>query len=1092
MCWPKNISWLAAYLALCDAVFAANTSALGPRKVVSSYALTSANDFQQRDPQDWRLLGSNDGGKTWATLDKRAGEIFSERHQRRVFSLADPKAFNLYRLQIDRVRNPASANCVQLAEIEPMGASPADISPTPIYLDTITAQGDNPPLESVDRAFDGLAETKWLDRPENKTTCASWIQWQYAAPSSVVITNIARLRELRSRADTGYPVRLEAVFGGKIAGSGSVELLDDSGFLEMDGPSELFQLVPGQGILVEGLTTWHSGLVGVGQGRVQVRTPPAAASPIHLSLEQPLAEEADFLWAQVEGRIQFKHQIGGQVSFRLERGIQSMSVSMSDLGAARTLPSPGRHVRVTGICRGGYNDQGTWVAASLRATGFEELTTAGDFTEGNEAASSQSLPGTAEAFSVPAANSQTSRARAAGVTQIAQLRQMSLDEWRRATTVTIRGVVTSLLGVFLQDDTAGIQVVVRPADSGKLVELGEYVEVTGQMSVSDAATRFISADKVVFLGRGRLPRPQQPPWSQLANGQMDSVWVQLEGVVRATDGAHLLLNCDGRQVTASLASAANPVVNRLVDASVRMNGVAVAALDDLGRMRGVHLLIPSLEFLQTEREPAEPFSQPRMPIQSLLRVGGAGAFPHRVRVEGVLTLVDGQRLFLQDDTGAAMAIFKQEALLDSQFGSSRWSFWRTPSTPSAGAKSLPFSPGDRVEVVGFQDAHGYSPVLTEVLARKTGGPGKVELQQITTNSFSDWRLDSCLVKLTGVLLGQQLLGEQRVLELRSQGRTLQAFLPVDARAGESLQPGATLQVSGIWQMDPVPYAELGRRVGAVRILTRSPADVVVLARPSWWTVQRALALVSGLSFVLVAAFIWISQLRRKVEERSAQLSKEIHLREQTERQRALEEERTRIARDLHDDLGAALTQIRFLSAVESRDQAVPEETRAQLRQVSDKSNQLVTSLDEIVWAINPANDSVPNLAQYLCHVAEEFFRPTPVRCRMEVDESLPTIALTSEVRHNLYLAVREAMNNIAKHSQATEVWLRIQKHDHNLAIVVEDNGRGFAETARAEAGEGLRNMRQRVAKAGGRFEHESRPGQGTSCRIMLPLDQATL
>src|SRR5207247_7269702 len=135
-----------------------------------------------------------------------------------------------------------------------------------------------------------------------------------------------------------------------------------------------------------------------------------------------------------------------------------------------------------------------------------------------------------------------------------------------------------------------------------------------------------------------------------------------------------------------------------------------------------------------------------------------------VRVEGVLTLVDGQRLFLQDDTGAAMAIFKQEVLLDSQFGSSRWSFWRTPSIPGPGGKPLPFSPGDRVEVVGFQDAHGYSPVLTEALARKTGGPGKVDLQQIATNSFSDWRLDSYLVKLTGVLLGQQLLGEQRVLE----------------------------------------------------------------------------------------------------------------------------------------------------------------------------------------------------------------------------------------------------------------------------------------------------------------------------------------
>jgi len=84
-----------------------------------------------------------------------------------------------------------------------------------------------------------------------------------------------------------------------------------------------------------------------------------------------------------------------------------------------------------------------------------------------------------------------------------------------------------------------------------------------------------------------------------------------------------------------------------------------------------------------------------------------------------------------------------------------------------------------------------------------------------------------------------------------------------------------------------------------------------------------------------------------------------------------------------------LTQIRFLSAVESRDEDVPEGTRQQLRQVSEKSRHLVASLDEIVWAINPANDSLPNLANYLCHVAEELFLPTTIRCRLDVDDALP-------------------------------------------------------------------------------------------------------
>ena len=107
-----------------------------------------------------------------------------------------------------------------------------------------------------------------------------------------------------------------------------------------------------------------------------------------------------------------------------------------------------------------------------------------------------------------------------------------------------------------------------------------------------------------------------------------------------------------------------------------------------------------------------------------------------------------------------------------------------------------------------------------------------------------------------------------------------------------------------------------------------------------------------------------------------------------------------------------------------------------------------------------------------------------MRCRLDVDEVLPPLALTSEVRHSLYLVVREGLNNIARHSGATGAWLRIHYRERALRIVIEDNGRGFAD---AQAGNGLSNMRSRIKKIGGTFECDSRPGRGTVCRIHLPL-----
>jgi signal transduction histidine kinase len=191
-------------------------------------------------------------------------------------------------------------------------------------------------------------------------------------------------------------------------------------------------------------------------------------------------------------------------------------------------------------------------------------------------------------------------------------------------------------------------------------------------------------------------------------------------------------------------------------------------------------------------------------------------------------------------------------------------------------------------------------------------------------------------------------------------------------------------------------------------------------------------------------------------------------------------------------LGATLTQIALLSAVKSSDFTVPGSIRNQLKQVSEKSRHMVESLDQIVWAINPANDSLRSLIAYLRHISDEFFRSSAINCRLDIDKTLPDATLTSEVRHNLCLAVREALNNSAKHSHATELWLRIHWKDQMLQIIVQDNGRGFTDIQKDSSGIGLTNMKQRLEKIGGQFECHSQQGTGTECRMILPLKSVTL
>ena len=202
-----------------------------------------------------------------------------------------------------------------------------------------------------------------------------------------------------------------------------------------------------------------------------------------------------------------------------------------------------------------------------------------------------------------------------------------------------------------------------------------------------------------------------------------------------------------------------------------------------------------------------------------------------------------------------------------------------------------------------------------------------------------------------------------------------------------------------------------------------------------------------------------------------------------ERKHALERERARIAQDMHDGLGSSLVKISLLGEqVESRlaeeaESGPGEADHAQLqvRKMTATARQVIREMDEIVWAVNPKNDTLENFAGYLCGFAREHFSDTPVECHLDFPltfNTLPAESLSADVRHNLFLAVREALNNVLKHAEAKHVWVRMEISPDKLALEVRDDGKGFSPNL-SDRRNGLSNMHQRLEQLGGRMHLES-------------------
>jgi len=211
-----------------------------------------------------------------------------------------------------------------------------------------------------------------------------------------------------------------------------------------------------------------------------------------------------------------------------------------------------------------------------------------------------------------------------------------------------------------------------------------------------------------------------------------------------------------------------------------------------------------------------------------------------------------------------------------------------------------------------------------------------------------------------------------------------------------------------------------------------------------------------------------------------------------EQKQAMADERTRIARDLHDDLGTALTGLALQVDVLRREAHDGPVLTQRLTESAVRIRALAERMREVVWAINPKCDTVSSLASFLEQQAAQFLKTDALRCRFEFPETIPALSLDGEKRHQLALSVREALSNAVRHANATEVVLGLRIDCDQLIVWISDNGRGFDVAEARSHGRGLANIVVRTEKIGGRCECRSKPGAGTTIEFRLPLEPANL
>jgi signal transduction histidine kinase len=628
-----------------------------------------------------------------------------------------------------------------------------------------------------------------------------------------------------------------------------------------------------------------------------------------------------------------------------------------------------------------------------------------------------------------------------------------------------RGVVTfndRVLGndyIFVQEDTAAVRISVKGRPFQKQLKVGQWVELGGTLGASSYIP-VISPLVVTDLGWHAMPTPMAQALGFAGPGNREGRWGELEGMVHSanSNGTISVIGKDGPAYLWLGQTPSNHLA-RYVDAKLRVRGVLL-----LSALDAPLLLIPSRGFVEVEEEaPEKPFEVPRRLIGDLLPEVMQAAWPHRAKVAGAVTYVGAQSFFVQDATGGIRV--------------------RT-----GGAAEVEV--GETVEVLGFPLLSGSVRTLAEALVRPAKAAEGVRAKSLDLSEALTSKQGGTLVQVGATLLGRKTNEFGQILELQEQQRVFAATLGAEGGSLAQIAPGSRLQVTGVWNNEPaagpVPGDKVakGQFLASLNLLLRSPADVVVVRSPPWWTRRRTVTLVGTLLLVLFVTLLWVHLLRRRLErQRAAQLA---FSRQVLER---LEDERRRIAVNLHDSLGQILLAIKNQALLAM--QRTPDEQgwRQRLDEISGASSQAIEEVRQITHGLRPYQLDRLGLTQAIRASIERASSNGAILFASRVENIDGRFDKDAEI--HIYRIVQEAVTNVVKHSGATEATVVLKHRPAKVSLSIRDNGRGFdpaqPATQAHDLGYGLSGIAERVQILGGTLLIDSRPGGGTSLTMEIPL-----
>jgi len=664
------------------------------------------------------------------------------------------------------------------------------------------------------------------------------------------------------------------------------------------------------------------------------------------------------------------------------------------------------------------------------------------------------LPFLMGAIARPNSNGQT-----AALTRVSQIRQLAANDAAQGRPIKIRGVITADFPApdfFVQDSTAGIYV---EGSKSPIFEhhLGDFVEVEG-VTGSGKFAPVVVEQKIRILGKGNLPKAKLYSFSEVADGRMDSQWVQIKGIVRSVD----IDQTSWRELTLAMRVASGngefgvriPIeraqdFSSWIDREVLIEGVCGSLFTAQRQLSGVMFYVPRLNFIKLESSAKE------LPVSALLQFAPGEGTPYRVRIRGVVEYQQpGNALFLQSNGKGLRVLTNQDTRVEI---------------------------GDVVEVFGYPAMGESAPLLSDAVFHRIGhgnGPSPTKF-----DVAAPWeQYDGALVTIDAVLVDRQQQNGGGRLLLRTEDVLFEANM-LNAAAndgGWSIPLNSKVRISGICL---VRSGGLWSVPQSLRLVLRSRNDLIVLHTPSWWNLRHVVWLLTITFAVLLLVLAWVAVLGKRLREQMAIIRQKL-------RSGAVLEERNRIARELHDTLEQELAGITMqLDLAADCFEQVPRVSKEAVDTARRMSRHSMLEARRSVWDLR-------------CHLLEngdlvsalrETIKPlaSADKIKIAVDVSGTPLRLSPAVEMNLLRIGQEAVANAIKHGGCRQITVELNFAPGTVRLVVQDDGCGFVPTV--SAGHfGLLDMQERAQAMGCQLEIESQPGHGTRVAVEVQISESHL